>query len=83
MLYDRFYHKQQPHKKKQNKTKQKTHTHTFFMFNQIYNGTIKHFKTNEASISNFTKLSIYGEIIRSAWWTNDVIHHSIKKLSHV
>ena len=24
--------------------------------------------------------STLGEIIRSTWWTSDVVHHSIKKL---
>ena len=24
-----------------------------------------------------------GEIIRSTWWTNDVVYHSTKKLPHV
>ena len=72
MLYDRFYHKQQqPHKKKKkkNKTKQnKKHTRTHFsclIKFTMEHILLKHFKTNEASISNFTKLSIYGEIIRS------------------
>ena len=28
-------------------------------------------------------LCVYGEIIRSTWWTSDVVHHSTKKLPPV